>query len=184
MSADESMRTANRLTALMLDLDPAVVRDTLRELRFSNERVRWIGDLVERWHALEPSVRAALGDPGWSDATVRRWVSVIGRTRVDALFTVLTARFEAEGGPESSGTLERVMAVWARASQVALRDPIETGDLAVDGGDLMKAGIRAGPQLGAALRTLLEWVLDDPARNTHDQLLARARELAGEQPHA
>jgi len=74
--------------------------------------------------------------------------------------------------------------VWERAGEVALRDPVETGDLAVDGGDLMSAGIKAGPQLGAALRTLLDWVLDDPARNTHDQLLARARELAGDRPHA
>jgi tRNA nucleotidyltransferase (CCA-adding enzyme) len=77
-----------------------------------------------------------------------------------------------------------VKGVWERAAQMALRDPVETGDLAVDGGDLMKAGIKAGPQLGAALRALLEWVLDDPSRNTHDQLLARARELAGEQSHA
>ena len=48
----------------------------------------------------------------------------------------------------------------------------------------MNAGIKAGPQLGAALRALLDWVLDDPARNTHDQLLVRAREIAGEQPHS
>jgi hypothetical protein len=33
------------------------------------------------------------------------------------------------------------------------------------------------------LRTLLEWVLEDPARNTHDRLLARARELTGEPSH-
>ena len=183
-SADESIRTANRLTALLLDLSPNQARETLRELRFSNERVRWIGDLVERWHALQAPIRDALEESGWTDATVRRWVSVIGRTRVDAFFTVLAARFEAERDQESTTISESVKAAWDRAAQVALRDPVETGDLAVDGGDLMKAGIKAGPQLGAALRSLLEWVLDEPARNTHDQLLARARELAGEQPHA
>ena len=183
-SADESIRTANRLTALMLDLSPVQAREMLRELRFSNERVRWIGDLVERWHALEAPIRDALGDADCADATVRRWVSAIGRTRVDAFFTVLAARFAAEQGQAHAAISERVKGVWELASQMALRDPVETGDLAVDGGDLMKAGIKAGPQLGAALRALLEWVLDDPARNTHDQLLARARELAGDQPHA
>ena len=61
---------------------------------------------------------------------------------------------------------------------------MEIGDLAVDGGDLMQAGIAAGPRVGAVLRALLEWVLDDPARNTHDRLLARARELAGEPSHS
>ena len=67
--------------------------------------------------------------------------------------------------------------------RAAFRDPVEIGDLAIGGGDLMKAGIKAGPQLGAVLRALLEWVLDDPVHNTHDRLLARARELAREQSH-
>jgi len=183
-SADESIRTANRLTALVLDLTPVQAREMLRELRFSNERVRWIGDLVERWHALEAPIRDALAEADCADATVRRWVSAIGRTRVDAFFTVLAARFAAEQGQAHAAISERVKGVWELASQMALRDPVETGDLAVDGGDLMKAGIKAGPQLGAALRALLEWVLDEPARNTHDQLLSRARELAGDQPHA
>ena len=67
--------------------------------------------------------------------------------------------------------------------RAAFRDPVEIGDLAIGGGDLMKAGIEAGPQLGATLRAMLEWVLEDPARNSHDRLLARARELAGKPSH-
>jgi tRNA nucleotidyltransferase (CCA-adding enzyme) len=70
-----------------------------------------------------------------------------------------------------------------RAAVIALRDPVEIGDLAIDGGDLMKVGIKAGPQLGAVLRALLDWVIENPVGNTHEQLLARARELAAEQPH-
>ena len=182
-NAEERHHTANRLIALLLDVPPAAARATLRELRFSNERVQWIGDIVERWHLVGGPIRDALAsDATISDATVRRWVAAIGRTRIDALFTVLDARFRAERAA-GSGRVEPagVQALRGRAEAVALRDPLETGDLAVDGGDLMKAGIKAGPQLGAALRTLLDWVLDDPARNTYDQLLARARELAGEQ---
>lgn len=69
--------------------------------------------------------------------------------------------------------------LYRRAIRISLRDPVDMGDLAVDGADLMKAGIPAGPRVGALLRALLDWVLDDPARNTHDRLLARTRELAG-----
>jgi|GEM_PF-5878749 len=47
----------------------------------------------------------------------------------------------------------------------------------------MKIGIEAGPQLGAALRSLLDWVLEDPARNSHDQLVSRARGFAVHQLH-
>lgn len=183
-SADEQHRTVNRLTALVLDVKPAVARVLLRELRFSNDRVRWVGDMVERWHALQSPIRLALSGENWSDATVRRWVAAIGRTRVDAFFTLLDARVRADNGEAGPIREDGLQALWDRAALIALRDPLETGDLAIDGGDLMKAGIKAGPQLGAALRALLDWVLEEPARNTNDQLLARAREIAGEQPHS
>ncbi len=182
-NADERHHTANRLIALMLDVPPGAVRATLRELRFSNDRVQWIGELVEQWHVVGGPIRDALAENATiPNATVRQWVAAIGRTRINALFTVLDARFRAEGAA-GSGRVEpaRVQELRRRAEAIALRDPLETGDLEVNGGDLMKAGIKAGPQLGAALRTLLDWVLDEPSRNRHDQLLARARELAGEQ---
>jgi tRNA nucleotidyltransferase (CCA-adding enzyme) len=184
-TAAQSERTSNRLTALVLELPPAAARDTLRELRFSNDRIRWIGDLVERWHALAPAIRDSLvADLAPSDATVRTWVAAIGRTRVSAFLRIAEARFAAEfldcGRVAPTAA---VRSLYRRMSRAAFRDPVEIGDLAIGGGDLMKAGIKAGPQLGAMLRMLLEWVLDDPARNTHDRLLARARELAGEQSH-
>jgi hypothetical protein len=46
----------------------------------------------------------------------------------------------------------------------------------VNGTDLQKIGIQ-GKRLGEVLRTLLQMVIDDPALNTRDQLLARAAEL-------
>jgi tRNA nucleotidyltransferase (CCA-adding enzyme) len=185
-SAAQSRRTSNRLTALVLELPAADARDALRELRFSNDRVRWSGDLVERWHAVSPAIRDSLAlDPPPSDATVRRWVAEIGRTRVSAFLRVAAARFAAELD-ESRRTecSQAVRSLYRRMLGAAFRDPVEIGDLAIAGGDLMQAGIRAGPRLGATLRVLLDWVLEDPARNTHDRLLARARELAGEQSHS
>jgi tRNA nucleotidyltransferase (CCA-adding enzyme) len=56
----------------------------------------------------------------------------------------------------------------------AFRDPIEIADLAVDGDDLRRAGIAAGPALGRMLAHLLEWVIADPTRNQRDALLAFA----------
>jgi tRNA nucleotidyltransferase (CCA-adding enzyme) len=185
-SAAQSERTSNRLTALVLELPHADARAALRELRFSNDRVRWSGDLVERWHAVSPAIRDSLTrDVPPSDATVRRWVAEIGRTRVSAFVRVAAARFAAELD-ESRRTQcsQAIRRLYRRMLGAAFRDPVEIGDLAIAGGDLMQAGIRAGPRLGAMLRALLEWVLEDPARNTHDRLLARARELAGEQSHS
>jgi hypothetical protein len=53
--------------------------------------------------------------------------------------------------------------------------PHRLRDLAVDGNDLIEVGFRPGPQLGRILHELLDAVVDEPALNTRDQLLARAR---------
>ena len=57
--------------------------------------------------------------------------------------------------------------------------PHRLADLAVNGSDLIAVGFREGPALGAALARLLDEVLEDPANNDRETLLARARELAG-----
>jgi hypothetical protein len=53
--------------------------------------------------------------------------------------------------------------------------PHRLADLAVDGSDLIALGYGEGPELGAALDALLDAVVDDPALNTRDRLLERAR---------
>jgi hypothetical protein len=58
-----------------------------------------------------------------------------------------------------------------------LSSPHRLRDLAVDGNDLIAAGFPAGPQLGRVLDELLDAVVDDPALNTREDLLARAKEL-------
>ena len=57
------------------------------------------------------------------------------------------------------------------------RDPIEVADLAIGGDELRSAGIPAGPIYAKILRALLELVLEDPARNTPDVLLAEVRRI-------
>ena len=64
-----------------------------------------------------------------------------------------------------------------RAIAIAFRDPVEISDLAVDGDDLRRAGFVPGPLLGKILSGLLDWVLEDPARNVPDRLVARAKEI-------
>ena len=53
------------------------------------------------------------------------------------------------------------------------RDPITLKELAVSGDDLLTAGVRPGPDVGATLTKLLGEVLEDPARNTKEYLLSR-----------
>src|SRR2546422_537381 len=55
----------------------------------------------------------------------------------------------------------------------AAKDPLTLQDLAVNGNDLIAAGVRAGPDVGEVLQRLLADVLDDPKRNTKAYLLSR-----------
>ena len=73
----------------------------------------------------------------------------------------------------------------ARRDQIPVKRVVAGGaafgikDLAIDGKDLKELGLRPGPLFGEILRTLLDEVVEDPAKNARDTLLARAREIAG-----
>jgi tRNA nucleotidyltransferase (CCA-adding enzyme) len=178
-SAAYPQRKINRLTALFAELEPQVARQVMRDLRFSNRDVDWITDTIARWHALQNDLREALRDDRPpTDLQIRRWVAVIGRTRVSALLRLAAAWFAAErlaGRP--APTAARVASLYRRALRIAFRDPVEISDLAVDGDDLIAAGIPTGPLIGRILRLLLDEVLEDPSRNTREWLLERAVQL-------
>ena len=80
----------------------------------------------------------------------------------------------ATRGTENSAAPERRHSLRREQHQ-----PHRLGDLAVDGHDLIAAGFRPGPALGRVLRELLHDVVEDPALNTRDALLTRARAKLG-----
>jgi tRNA nucleotidyltransferase (CCA-adding enzyme) len=166
-------RTSNRIAALFLDASAAETRRTLSGLRFSKHETRWAAALVERWHALaeEMSVALLAGRPAASQ--VRRWLARIGRLYVGAFLRVALARWtalRAAGRATPDGAAVRSLHRAMRRSLFG--DAIELADLRVTGDDLRRAGIRAGPIYAKILHALLEQVLEDPARNTPDALLA------------
>lgn len=51
------------------------------------------------------------------------------------------------------------------------------GKLAINGNDLIQIGVKPGPDMGKILSELEEQVLDDPSRNTRQELIALAKGL-------
>jgi tRNA nucleotidyltransferase (CCA-adding enzyme) len=164
-----------RIIALMADLAPRDAERALHDLRFPNKTVAWVGSVLRGWTAIGDDVRRALSEPtGPTDASLRRWAGTTGRTRARAVWRLTAVRFAAErslGKPAPSANA--VASAYRRAMRIAFRDPVEIGDLAVDGDDLLSAGVPAGPEIKRVLERLLDDVLEDPARNTRDALLAR-----------
>lgn len=176
-------RRPQRLQTRLAGLFSATRRDstvaTLKALRFSNADVSWIGGLVERWQDMGREMKAELmRSESPSDARLRGWAGRTGRTRLAPVLRLADAQWWAErasGKPAPSREL--VESVYRRAIRIAYRDPVEVSDLAVNGDDLLRAGI-TGKRLGETLRALLQYVLEDPARNTEEALLQRAEQLS------
>ena len=169
-------RTSNRIAALFLDASAAETRRTLSALRFSKHETRWAAALVERWHALAEEMTVALLAGSPPEAKVRRWLARIGRLYAGAFLRVALARWtalRAAGRATPDGAAVRSLHRAMRRS--LFRDAIELADLQVTGDDLRHAGIPAGPIYAKILHALLEQVLEDPARNTPDALLAAVK---------
>ena len=122
---------------------------TLRRLRASNAEI-----------ARVESVAAAPTAPERDGpVAARRWLWQAGSAADDAL-RLWTLRHGAAA--PWAGDVEGIR---------ARNEPTARQDLAVNGGDLLALGLR-GPAVGQALDALLERVIDDPALNSRDALLA------------
>lgn len=93
------------------------------------------------------------------------------RSRLSALSAVegpgeaLAALYQALGGVEGGAAARALRAEMAR------NPPLKVAQLALSGQDVMAVlGVRGGPEVGETLRGLLEWVLEDPDRNTRSAL--------------
>jgi tRNA nucleotidyltransferase (CCA-adding enzyme) len=137
------------LTALLTS-DPAGV---LRRLRASNAEI-----------ARAQAIAAGPVEPADEDpAAVRQWLAKVGGAADD-----LIALYRLRRGRDPS---------WLGAVTTSRErgDPLSRGDLAITGKDLEALGL-SGKRIGEALATLLDRVLEDPALNTREQLLAIVRE--------
>lgn len=147
-----------------------MVEPMLSRLRFSSDEQKHITALV-RHHLV-------CYDASWTDAAVRRWLRRVTPELVPDLYRLNEADVRGKGRDESAD-LASLQALKAHVERVlAAGAALSIRDLAVDGRALMQElGMKPGPDLGRILRTLLDEVVDDPAKNQREALLARAREL-------
>ncbi len=161
-----------RLAALLRGLDADAAASILLRLRLSNAQV---DETLRR--AVAPTLPPADAD----DEAVRRWLSTVGRGRLSAVARLDLARADVRARSGKADEPEKVVASWRRARDIlAARPPLEVGDLALDGRDLIRMGYKPGPSFGVLLERLLSWVLEDPDRNRGEVLEMKAREIAGD----
>jgi len=119
----------------------------------------------------------------WTDAAVRRFIRRVGAPSLADLFALRRADDVASGVEEPQrGGLDELR---ARVGVELATSPLSAGQLAVRGDDLIdELGVRPGPIVGRLLAELLEAVLENPAMNERDALLALARASLARGPEA
>lgn len=118
--------------------------------------------------------------PEWTDGTVRRFISRVGKEAIPDLFALRAGDVHARGRGEDPGT--EIDELKRRVDrELAQASALKVSDLALGGADVMRIlGCRPGPIVGEVLRRLLERVLDDAELNTYERLEALVPEVARE----
>jgi tRNA nucleotidyltransferase/poly(A) polymerase len=106
-------------------------------------------------------------------AALRHFAHAIGCTEALMLFEL---RLADRLGNEPEHPVDDLLDLRQRLRKaIDQHTPLSLKELAVNGDDLQRLGIPAGPRLGQILQRLLGHVLDDPAQNTPARLLALAQ---------
>lgn len=162
-----------RLAALLLSLGEDGTRRALKRLRCSNACIEETAVLVREYRAGAQSRRAAPAETTIPDLTIytRHLLGKYGLKTVQRLAALGTAI-----QPERAADFERLSKLAERmdADGVCCR----VSQLAVNGRDLMAAGIPAGPGLRRVLEALLDSVIREECPNERDALLARAQQIS------
>ncbi len=140
-----------------------MAREILRRLKFDNDTIAKVTSLI-RVHDVNPPLEKK---------AVRRAVVKAGLSCYPDLFTVKRADILAQSSYKQKEKLDYVDAYEALYEEICREaDCLSLKDLAVDGGDLISAGVSQGKEIGEILHRMLDAVIDDPALNEKEILMA------------
>jgi len=144
-----------------------IAKRVLSDLKYSRETVETVTTLV-RWHMF-------FSDPDKITlSAVRRLIVRVGKEHMDDLLNLRVCDRIGTGRPkEHPFRLRKYMSM----VEEAMRDPVTVQMLKIDGTALIASGEKPGPRIGWILHALLEEVLDDPLKNTAENLAKQAGEL-------
>jgi tRNA nucleotidyltransferase (CCA-adding enzyme) len=144
--------------------------EALLRLRYPNALRQRVVKIVRR-HMFQPGK----GDARRARRFLRRNGDELAFDLIDHKHADLLGKRGSDGEPPPLDELE-ALARFREVVEEERASPHRLRDLAIDGNDLMALGFEPGPQLGRILNDLLDAVVEEPALNTRDRLLALAKE--------
>ena len=159
LTIDEKGITHNKKHAVVGE---QMTMQILRRLKFDNDTIRKVTKIV-LCHDQEV---------GASPAGVRRSVNRIGEDIFRMLFDVKRADILAQSDYLREEKLARLAYIYDLYDEICRKQEcVSLKDLAVTGSDLIALGVPPGREIGVILHELLEIVLEEPERNTREELI-------------
>ena len=144
-----------------------MARDIMRRLKFDNDTTDKVKKLVaehDRFIKNEPN-------------RVRRALSKITKELFPYFLKVRRADILAQNPAIQEERLAELAELTKLYEEILEKEQaVSVKELAVDGKDLLAAGVQQGKQIGEILNTLLELVLEEPEKNEKELLLGYVKE--------
>lgn len=141
----------------------------LRRLKFDNDTIRSVKRLV-RFHDMRPVLQ---------EKNVRRSIVKMGLESFPEIFAVKRADTLAQSmymRQQKLDAIDQFEALYDRIMEKQVC--VQKKDLALNGKDLLDLGVPQGKKVGEILDLLFTQVIEEPAKNTREELLAEAKRLA------
>ncbi len=141
----------------------------LRRLKFDNDTIRSVKRLV-RFHDMRPVLQ---------EKNVRRSIVKMGLESFPEIFAVKRADTLAQSMYMRQQKLDAIDQFEALYDRIIEKQVcVQKKDLALNGKDLLDIGVPQGKKVGEILDLLFAQVIEEPAKNTREELLAEAKRLA------
>lgn len=141
----------------------------LRRLKFDNDTIRSVKRLV-RFHDMRPVLQ---------EKNVRRSIVKMGLESFPEIFAVKRADTLAQSMYMRQQKLDAIDQFEALYDRIVEKQVcVQKKDLALNGKDLLDLGVPQGKKVGEILDLLFAQVIEEPAKNTREELLAEAKRLA------
>jgi tRNA nucleotidyltransferase (CCA-adding enzyme) len=153
------------------EVGAALARQRLNALKYPADTVDRVSHLID--HHMYPSFTTQKG--------ARKFINKVGDDHADALMDLRQSDQGGKAAYTNPGGIKQNLSVDRERELVSqVRDQVSSGDtatslknLAINGSDLIAAGVPQGPEMGQILRNLLEKVLDGELPNDRATLLGQ-----------
>lgn len=153
------------------EMGARMAREILTRLTCDKKTMEKVCRLI-RYHDLRPAVERT---------SIHRYLLQVGGYENALLLTEVRRADLSAQAPAYHNQFSLIDAAEKMILQLQREGaPTDVGGLAVNGEDLLGAGIPSGPQIGHMLTALLEAVADGKVKNTREALLQRVEKLAVE----